>query len=226
MMDETQMVELLKLVQTNPQAAAKMLAQIGVTPDQVFGAGAPELGGMVNPAAVPAGGMPGGITASDNGLSSAGFSGPVVNNDQPMQQFTPQALPAAVPFQTAELPPPNLSPDGTAVAGAAMTSPFPPGVNPDAANVAMQPWTATVMPGPGAGGEVSLAGLMQGMQGFGKMAPTASADQRPIMPANAPAPRAPQQVGAPISMAALMQLIQGAGGAGVPTLGALMGRRV
>lgn len=223
MLDETKMIELIKVIQTDPAAAAKMLAASGLTPEQVFAAGGPQLGEMVNPAtAVAPGQMPGGITATDNGTMSAGFTpGPAVLPPQaqpPTQGFSPpEQATNVVPFQTAELPPVNLNPDPapTQVAGAAYQGGQP-------MDVALNPWSSTVMPEAGAQ-QPNLASLMAG---FGKSAPAGSVDQKPIFGANAPAPKAPTAIGNAASMQALMQLIQGqAAPQMAPSLGMLMSRR-
>lgn len=71
--------------------------------------------------------------------------------------------------------------------------------------------------------------IMQALMGGLKGVSQNSSDQRPIMSANAPAPRSGGGMsaqGRTATLNALLQLIQGGGSAGkVPMLGALIGRR-
>lgn len=211
--DKIQMVELLKVLQQNPEAAAKALAASGLRPDEVMNVGNMGIGQIAAP-------------PSEAGISSAPprymgtFEGPAVRNDlPPSNAFTPPTggeVPMAQPVVTTNATDnPNMYylwnqplPIETAAAGAAAP--------------AVGSWNTTVQPA-AAAAQPELGQLMAGLKGLS----TQSSDQRPIFGANAPAPKDIAQVKpqAPISMQQLIAMFSGAGRvAPVPQIGALMGR--
>lgn len=220
-MNEAQMVELVQLIQKDPDKAAQMLATSGLTPDQVLSVGAPSMGQIMAP-------------ASEAGISSQpprhmAFMQPgsaTPGSPTPMNSFTPPA-PGEVP-----MPQPVVSRDLDQEAAAAMqgvpmqTYQWNQQLPIEQAGMggAQMPTAdmAQVAAGPN-----QLGMLMSGLKGLS----TQSSDQKPIFGANAPAPRdltsGATKMQSAASMDALLKLLMAGpqtAGPRIPSIGALMGR--
>ena len=211
--DEIQMVELLKLIQQNPEGAAKALASTGLKPDQVMNIGQMGIGAIAAP-------------PSEAGISSTPprqmgtFEGPAVRTDlPPSNAFTPPAA-GEVP-----MPQPVVSTDATAEPNMDYTWNQALPIESAAAAPAIGGWQTTAMPAAAGGPDLGL--LMKGLAAGGA---GGSSDVKPIFGANAPLPQAgmgmKMPTAPPMGIQQLMQMmLQGnAGGQASPSLGSLMGR--
>lgn len=215
MLSEIEMVELLKVLQQNPEGAAKALAASGLRPDQLLNVGNMGLGSIAAP-------------ASERAISSAPprymgtFEGSAVRNDlPPSNQFTPPAA------NEVQMPLPVVTTNATdnPHMDYLWNQPLPI----ETAATGAAPATAgAVVPNAAAGAVVpganNIGMLMSGLKGLS----TQSSDARPIFGANAPAPRdipAVKQT-QPMSMQNILQLLTGNNRSAmpVPSIGALMGR--
>lgn len=216
--DEVQMVELLKAVRQNPEAAAKMLASSGLTPEQVLSMGAPSMGQIMPPVSEA------GISSQPPRYSSfmqmgSATPGPSTPTDRftlPAGGEVPMPQPAVTRNLTDEYPLPNMG--GDPMMTTAWNQPTPGELAQMQAPVGA--WQTAVTPE----AQPGLGNLMAGLKGLSPQ----SADTRPIFGANAPAPRdiigsskmVPGQ-----SMDQILKLLMGGvKGPVIPTLGSLMGR--
>ena len=209
MMNEAQMVELVKALQQDPERAAKMLASTGLRPDQLLNMGNASHG-LIPPGASEAG------ISSNPPRQMGTFEGSATGGSPvPTDSFTMPAAgepPIANPVVTNNLAGPSPMDYN-------WNQPLPIEQMPPAPAVGS--WNTTAAP---AAASPDIGKLMAGLKGLSPQ----SSDVKPIFGANAPAPQAMKQVApqAPISMQQILQLLKsGPGGAGgIPTIGGLMGR--